>query len=334
MSKKILILLALFFFFASLFGALFWWETGLRPVDHQSKEQINFVVSKGETIAKITARLKEENLIRDPFRFKLYILLKGVAKKIQVGNFPLSGSLTVPEIVRVLSSAVKGRRVTIIEGLRQEQIEEFLAEKGFPLVAREWRQEIVGQKLEGKLFPDTYFFSPEASQASILRIINRNFQKKVVEGLSGEISRSKLTFDQILVSASIVERESRNETDRRLVAGILLKRWQKGWPLQADATVQYAVANKKCGRAVRSEKCDWWPKKLTEKDLEINSPYNTYKYRGLPPGPICSPGLSSIKAVLNPIDSPYWYYLNDSEGVMHYAKTDEEQAKNIQKYLR
>ncbi len=308
-------------------GGFFWWfESGLKPADAGDKEKVDFVISKGETVAKITGRLKEADLIRDPFRFKLYILFRGVAKKIQVGNFSLSRNETVPQIVSALSSPIKGKKVTIIEGLRQEQIKELLVKEGFPLTAKEWQLEITGKNLEGKLFPDTYFFAPEASQASVLRTINRNFQKKVVEGLSDEISQSELSLDQILVMASIVERESRNEADRRLVAGILLKRWQKDWPLQADATIQYAVGSAKCP--------DWWPKSLTEQDLTIKSPYNTYRNLGLPPAPICNPGLSAIRAVLNPQDSAYWYYLNDSEGVMHYAKTDAEQAKNIRQYLR
>ncbi len=318
---------------AALFGFLLWWEAGLKPVDSSRTDQTAFVIGKGETVAQIILRLEEEGLIRDPFRFKLYVLFKGVAKKIKVGSFPLSPSQSTPEIVGALVKGVKDVKATIIEGLRQEQIGELLAEKGFLVDGQEWQEEIAAQKLEGSLFPDTYFFPAQATQGAVLKTLKRNFEKKVTDGLAAEIGQSRLSLNQILTLASIVERESREENDRKMVAGILLKRWQKDWPLQADATVQYAVADKRCGQ-LKSGKCDWWPKDLTAKDLEINSSYNTYIKKGLPPGPICNPGLSAIKAVLNPIDSPYWYYLSDSEGVIHYSKTDTEQAENINRYLR
>lgn len=298
---------------------------------------------------EIALRLRQASLIQDPLSFKLFVLFTGLARKIQTGSYQLSPSQSTPDIVGILVRGVKDQKVTIIEGLRQEQIGEFLAGKGFPIDQREWQQEIVVKKLEGELFPDTYFFPQAASQGAILKIISRNFQKKVSEGLTAKISQSRLSLSQILTLASIVERESRSENDRHLVAGILLKRWSKDWVLQADATVQYAVASKNCGwlsfsgvlegkeatngSGQRSEGCEWWQKNLTERDLNFKSPYNTYLNRELPPGPICNPGLSAIEAVLDPSNSPYWYFLSDKEGAMHYAKTDTEQAKNIQKYL-
>lgn len=138
--------------------------------------------------------------------------------------------------------------------------------------------------------------------------------------------------EEVLILASIVEREVKFNNDRPIVAGILLKRLEKNWPLQADATVQYAIASAKCKG--KSAKCgNWWPKNLTREDLKIKSPYNTYLYPGLPPGPICNPGLAAIEAVLNPVGSEYWFYLSDEEGKMHYAKTAEEHEENISKYL-
>ena len=282
---------------------------------------------------EIALRLRQASLIQDPLSFKLFVLFTGLARKIQAGSYQLSPGQSTPDIVGILARGVKDQKVTIIEGLRQEQIGELLAEKGFPIDQREWRQEIVVKKLEGELFPDTYFFPQAATQGAILKIISRNFQKKVNEGLADKISQSKLSLNQVLTLASIIERESRSEDDRYLVAGILLKRWSKDWVLQADATVQYAVASKNCDWLSSTKECEWWPKNLTEKDLNLKSPYNTYLNREFPPGPICNPGLSAIEAVLDPRDSPYWYFISDKEGVMHYAKTDTEQAENIQKYL-
>jgi UPF0755 protein len=322
-------LLAIFLFWLGIF---FWWEMGLRAISSQETEKITFAVDKGETVAQIVNRLKEANLIRASFHFKLYLFLTGKAKRVQTGIYEISPAMSVPQIVQMFIKGITGQRVTIIEGLRQEQVGELLVEKGFAVDSLSWQREIISQRLEGELFPDTYLFPYKATQGAILKVISRNFEKKVVTGLAAEIQASGLTFNQVLTLASIVEREARNDKDRRLIAGILLKRFRQGWPLQADATVQYAVASARC--KVAGIFCEWWPKSLAQNDLQVRSTYNTYLYHSLPPGPICSPGLASIKAILTPEDSPYWYYLNDENGVMHYAKTDTEQAKNIQKYLR
>jgi len=347
--KRFSLLIFIFLFVAVLAGFSLWWESGLKPVDSSGMKKVSFVITRGETVRQIALRLREATLIQDPLSFKLFVLFTGLARKIQAGSYQFSPSQSTPDIVGILARGVKDQKVTIIEGLRQEQIGEFLAGKGFPIDQREWQQEIVVKKLEGELFPDTYSFPQAASQGAILKIIDRNFQKKVSEGLADKISSSGLSLSQILTLASIVERESRSEDDRHLVAGILLKRWSKDWVLQADATVQYAVASRNCewlsfseaseGKEVTNELeqksggCEWWPKSLTEKDLNFKSSYNTYLNPGLPPGPICNPGLFAIEAVLDPLDSPYWYFISDKEGVMHYAKTDTEQAENIQKYL-
>jgi UPF0755 protein len=135
-------------------------------------------------------------------------------------------------------------------------------------------------------------------------------------------TNSNLTFSEAIVMASILERETKTDAERPIVAGILLNRIEDGMPLQVDASVQYAVGTSK----------NWWPI-LTLEDLKINSSYNTYKFRGLPPGPIASPGLSSIEAVMNPEKSDFWYYIHDSDGKIHYAKTLAEHNANIAKYL-
>jgi UPF0755 protein len=135
----------------------------------------------------------------------------------------------------------------------------------------------------------------------------------------------------VLILASIVEREAGLDQDRPLIAGILLKRWRQGWPLQADATIQYAVGDDRCQG--QEAECDYWAP-VKKADLAINSAYNTYKNQGLPPGPICSPGLASIKAVVYPQTSDYWFYLSDSDGTVHYARTNEEHSENVTRYLR
>jgi len=334
-------------FFTSLFlifpiiailGVFIWWKIGLSAIDQTKKEKVSFVITKGQGLSEISAKLKEQNLIKDPLLFKVLVFLNKNAKNIQAGNFYLSPSMPATEIASILTRGTNDRRITIIEGLRQEQIAQLLIGQEFNVSVGEWQKEIESQGLEGKLFPDTYFFPDKASQSAILKIIDKNFQKKVIDGLKAEIQKSKLSLSEILILSSIVEREARADEDRRLVAGILLKRWQQNWPLQADATIQYSVSSAKF--KVQSSKFqnqdlefDWWPKNLYQKDLKIKSVYNTYLNFGLPPTPICNPGLSAIKAVLNPQNSTYWFYLSDSEGKIHYADSSEEHAQNIQNYL-
>lgn len=303
-----------------LVGVFGWWQWGLMPVDITKTEKKTIVVPRGAGVTTVASKLRDEKLIRNRLHFHILTLVKGLSKKIQAGSYYLSPSMSADEILLALTKGRNDVLITIIEGLRYEQVGVFLQEKGFLIDLLAWREIIKRRNFEGKLFPDTYFFPLGASQEVILDIIFRNFEKKVIEGLKTRGSE----LESVLILASIVEREARGEEARKIVAGILKKRWQQGWPLQADATVQYAVGSEK----------SWWPKSLTKKDLEINSPYNTYRNLGLPPGPICSPSLESIKATVSPQNSLYWFYLSDMEGNMHYAQTANDHAKNIYKYLR
>ena len=315
-----------------ILGIVLWWFVNLQPVNPSNKEKIYLVVSKGDSLAEISGQLANQGLIRDQFHFKILVFLMGISKKMQAGGYYLNPSMDERQIAVNLTKGTNDRWVTIVEGLRNEQIGEFLIKQGFAINPDEWMVMITSDNLEGKLFPDSYLFPKGATQAAILKIFNRNFQKKVVEGLGDELSRSSFNLEEVLTLASMVEREANHNVGRTTIAGILIKRLQNGWPLQVDATVQYAVASQKC--SIFKSPCDWWSDKLSPADLQIKSKYNTYLNRGLPPGPICSPGLASIKAVLQPKDSPYWYYLSDKNGVMHYAKTSSEHQANIQKYLK
>ena len=157
-------------------------------------------------------------------------------------------------------------------------------------------------------------------------IIKNN--SKFVEALQSIKKKSKLTEKEVLILASLVEREARQPATREKVAGIILKRYLADWPLQIDATVQYILGYQPLEKS-------WWKKELNEDDLKIDSPFNTYKNKGLPPEPICNPSLSSIEAIINAnSNTPYWYYLTDKNGIMRYAATLEEHEANIQKYLQ
>jgi UPF0755 protein len=197
---------------------------------------------------------------------------------------------------------------------------------------------------EGYLFPDTYFLKKDVSVDELISLLRSTFDKKTSDILTQEnLNKIGLSKEQTVILASIVEREVATDTDRQLIAGILLKRLQNGIKLDADATVQYAVAfEKSCGAKdycsanalVKDEKAiDWWPRSLSQEDLNIDSSYNTRKNSGLPPTPISGVSRSSLEAVVNPKSSDYYYYLNGTDGATHYAKTLEEHNLNIQKYL-
>jgi len=314
------------------FLAVGWWFWGGGPVSPQGKEKIYFPIAKGEKVVEISLRLKEQGLVKNSFHFQLTVFFSGLAKKIQAGGYYLAPSMAENEIAKTLTKGTNDKWMTVVEGWRQEEIGQLLIKQGFAINPKEWVEEIESQKLEGKLFPDSYLFPQGATQAAILNIFSKNFQKRVLNGLEKELAGSEYSLEEILIFASLVEREAQKEDDRAVVAGILLKRRKNGWPLQVDATVQYALASQKC--SIVTFPCDWWPAKLSSQDLKINSAYNTYLDKDLPLGPICNPGLSSIKAVLHPKDSPYWYYLSGKDGQIHYARTISEHQANIRRYLK
>jgi len=317
----------------AIIGGFFWWKTNISAVSsQQSAISKIFVVKKGESLSLVANRLEKEGLIRSALVFKILVSTQGLANKIQAGDFRLNSSLTTQEIAEILTHGTLDVWLTFPEGWRREEYGQRLAANLEDFDYQEFLN--LTENLEGKLFPDTYLVPTDASPSAVVKILTNNFEKKTKDL---KISR------QELILASIVEREARAEEDRSIVAGILLKRWQKNWALQADATIQYAKANVECRMPARQAspgeaggengECEWWAKKLTKEDLNIDSPYNTYKYKGLPPKPICNPGLAAIKAVLNPVETDFWFYLSDSQGKMHYAKTAEEHEENISKYL-
>lgn len=332
MSKKTSFFIISLFFSIFIVGGFFWWGNGLQPVDSEDKEKIFFTVNKGDGLSEVAERLEDNRLVKSSLHFRIFAILNGTAKKIKAGGYYLTKSMKPSEITENLTKGVNDQWVTIVEGLRSEEIGQFLIKQGFAIDPQMWDKQVKKDNLEGKLFPDSYLIPIGADQEKILQIISRNFQKKVTEGLSGSFANTQLESKEAITLASIVEREAKHSEDKAAVAGILIKRLNESWPLQVDASVQYAVGSKKC--SILKSPCDWWPNPLSLTDLKIVSGFNTYLNRGLPTGPICNPGLASIKAVLEPKESNYWYYISDKAGNMHYAKTDIEHQANIEKYLR
>ncbi|MDD5146948.1 MAG: endolytic transglycosylase MltG [Candidatus Daviesbacteria bacterium] len=309
-----LILLVVFFL------AKGWWDSQLSPVSSDKSTKV-FVIAKGAGVSDIAKKLKEENLIKSELVFKIYIKQNNFTNKLQAGSYKLSPSMPVQELVKNLQIGSEDVWVTLIEGWRLEEMADKLNEQ-----LKIDKKQFLKSAKEGYMFPDTYLFPKEATAEYIVDSLRKTFDTRLNSELRSKIRSQGLTEQQGVILASIVEREARSDKARTEVASILLKRFKIGMGLNADATVQYALGYQK-------EEKSWWKRNLTKDDLKVNSLYNTYLHSGLPPTPICNPGLVSLEAVAN-ADSgtPYLYYYHDSKGVSHYAKTLEEHNQNVANY--
>lgn len=282
-----------------------------------------FVILKGQTASGVAASLYSQGFIKNPIAFRIYATLTGKTTKIQAGEYEIGKNLTVPQILDAFQGGPSEVWVTVQEGIRREEIAQRFID-GLSLsgeVANEFRSEFLELTAdkEGYLFPDTYLVPKDATVTLVVNLLTNTFKLKV-----GTVDKKHI------ILASILERETLGEAEKPIVAGILFKRAENNWPLQADATAQYARDTIKCKN---NPSCKYW-EPVTRDDLAINSPMNTYKFPGLPPAPIANPGLTTIQAALNPEDSPYWYYLHDLNGEIHYATTLDEHNANIAKYFR
>lgn len=315
--KKILFFLI---FIGLIIGSIYaYWTYNIAPVNKFDKSNKIFVVAKGEGVKSIGNNLEKEGLIRNGFTFFLLVKQLGIENKIQAGDFRLSPSQSAEEIAKNLTHGTLDIWVTIPEGRRAEEIADIL-EQEIPKYTDDWRTELV--KHEGYLFPDTYLIPRDADIDFVVSLLKNTFEKKYA---SLDKGKNKLPKQDVVILASLIEREARHDEDRPLVASVLLNRLDIDMALQIDATVQYALGYQ------RSES-RWWKRHLTLDDLKIRSPYNTYTTPGLPPTPIANPGLKALQAVLTPAETDYLYYITDKNGVNRYAKTNTEHERNIQKY--
>lgn len=305
-------------------GFYLYFRSGTLPVNRNDKTSKVFIVSKGESLQNITNSLFKEDLIRNKLAFYIVVKQKGIDRKIQAGDFRLSPSMDAYQIADNLTHGTLDVWVTLIEGTRKEEMAQVIAhELNIPEV------EILSAAniKEGYLFPDTYLIPKDASAESVVSILRNNYNQKFTSGLKNMAAKKGLTENEVITLASIVEKEAKTPEDKKIVAGILMKRMNEDWPLQVDATIQYALGYQPAEKS-------WWKKYLSFDDLEIKSAYNSYKNKGLPPTPISNPGMTSIEAVIEADPStPYWFYISDKKGVMHYAVTQEEHDANIEKYL-
>lgn len=283
-----------------------------------------FVISRGEGTSQIAERLEEKGFIRSALVFKILTKLNNT--RIEAGDYKLSPSMDINEVMKQFSKGSVDKWVTIIEGLRVEQIADKLSKE----IGTD-KKDFLKNAKEGYMFPDTYLFNPESSGADIASIMRNTFESKTNDEMLEKVAKKGLSKEEWVILASLVEREGRSEKVRTEVAGVILRRLGIGMKLDIDATVQYA-------RDSELRKSDpnftkfWQP--ITQKEYtSIVSPYNTYLNPGLPMGPICNPSLASLKAVANANqNSPYLYYFHDLKGNSYYAETLDEHNENVARY--
>jgi UPF0755 protein len=301
-------------------AALFFFN--LDPVSGtaDATSQIVFQVSPGDGFREVAHNLSFARLIRSPIAFELFSLVNGRAFELKPGLYRLSPSMDVEQIIAALSGDGAGKvTVTLPEGSNIFDIDRILSAA---LVIRPGAliNATNAQNLEGHLFPDTYQFYTNDTVTDVVREMTSDFNAK-----AGPLLAAAPT--STLIIASIVQKEVPDQQDQELVAGIVLKRLADGMPLDIDATVCYA-------KLLQSPSSTAQTCSLSVLDFKIDSPYNTYLNKGLPPGPIGNPGTSAITAALHPQGSPYLYYLSDpATGKTIFAKTLDEQNQNRVKYL-
>ena len=283
-----------------------------------------FTISAGQSGSVVARNLKKAGIIRNETLFKIILKLTTSASDLKAGMFDLRKNMSDFEVINCIKSGrcIHFEKVTFLEGWRSEEIAEELAARGIT-DAREFLRIVRQEKLEGKLFPSTYLFAANSPARTVVNEMVEQY-KKAVTPLFAQYPTS-LTENQVLTLASIVEREAVVHDERPKIAAVYINRFNIGKKLEADPTVQYALGfNLKENR--------YWKKGLTYADLKTDSPYNTYRYPGLPPGPICNPGYESIKAVLTPQpDFEALYFVAESEGRHVFSKTFDEHRQHIRR---
>ena len=312
---------------------MIWFFHELTPAGVPTAPQTVFEITQGEGFREVAVALHSDRLIRSATAFDLFALLGGHALTLKPGLYRLSSSMTSSEILNIVSGGNAGEvTVTIPEGANIFEIDTLLSKA---LVIRpgelvRFQASSTDGSLEGKLFPDTYEFYTNSDVGNVVQELLDNFNAKAQPILAAE----KKNESQDIILASILEKEVPSETDREIVAGIILKRIAAKMPIDVDATVCYAKLLAENGVATGTATLATGCPSLTALDFKIKSPYNSYLHGGLPPGPIGNPGISAITAALHPQNSPYWYYLSDpGTGKTVFAKTLDEQTKNRVKYL-
>lgn len=322
-----LILLSGFFYF--------YYQMAVGRKNYDGQGQAEFIITPGQRVYEIAENLKKDHLINSASAFKIYVKLNNLGAKLQAGYYHLPRNLSIKELVDILQHGKFDLKLTFPEGWRREEMAYNAAKQlGRESFYADFMNESKG--LEGFLLPETYIVPRDVTAKELVRVMRETFDRKYSEIFRSLGPHKSFTKEEIIILASVIEREAKRDEDRPVIAGIFIKRLKNGWPLEADATVQYALASRVLPSLSFSKltNFDFWPKEITLEGLKYDSAYNTRLHKGLPAAPICNPGALSIEAVFKAVETPYWYYLTGSDGVTRYASTLDEHNRNIGLYLR
>ncbi|EFK07853.1 conserved hypothetical protein, YceG family, partial [delta proteobacterium NaphS2] len=301
----------------------------LGPVDKKGESR-NFEVREGATLNQVAADLQKAGLIRSKTLFRLAGRFMENDHMIKTGEYRLSTTMSPLKILEILEKGqVITLSVTIPEGFNLDQIAQLLAQKeltdrdSFMALARDKslaaRLGFSGSTLEGYLYPDTYRFQRKEKTEKIIAILVKRFWN-IVAPLEKQINESGMTLEQVITLASMVEKETGDPEERPVIARVFLNRLNRNMRLESDPTVIYGITN--------------FNGNITKKDLKTRTPYNTYLIKGLPPGPIANPGLAAIKAVLNPAEGDYYYFVSKNNGTHHFSKTLQEHNRAVKRFQK
>lgn len=305
----------------------------LLPVAPGDKTQIDVIVPDNSNARQIAVLLKQKNLIHSESVFLTFARRDHLDSQLKAGHYRFSRSQSVQEMARIIAAGrVATNTLTIPEGFTVAQIGELLVSRHI-CTSEQWTaalqkdydyefltQETGPHRLEGFLFPDTYSMPDDVSPEQVIDLMLKNFENIWKQNFAAQASRKNMDVHKTVVVASMIEREARLGSERKTIAGVIYNRLNQNMPLQIDATVVYALGRHK--------------DMVTYRDLEVDSPYNTYKYAGLPPGPISCPGQASLEAALNPEKHSYYYYVAKGDGSHYFSKTYAEHLQAKQKYIK
>jgi UPF0755 protein len=314
------------------------------PVSSDARP-VHFVVEPGDTAATVADRLEAAGLIRSGLAFRLVVRSEGLGARLFAGDYELRPNMTLDEVIAILTRGqMSGGFLTVPEGWRALQVGDALQRAR--VTSRDAFVRVVdhrdladptllqqlppGGTLEGFLFPDSYRFEPNTPARDVARTMVDNFFRHLSPDLRAGFQAEGLSLGQAVTLASIVEREAVVPGERPIIASVYLNRLQRGMRLDADPTVQYALVPDAV--VASATPTVYWILGLTSADLSIESPYNTYQVTGLPPGPICSPGLASLEAVAHPASTDYLYFVARPDHSHAFARTLQEQQQNVAKY--
>lgn len=287
-------------------------------------EKVSFQISLGESPTTVSNRLEAGGLIRDAAVFRNFLIYSGLDTQIQAGDYVFSPATPAIDLAYTLLDATPTEvPFAVLAGWRLEEVAESLPHSGLNISADIFLAEAQNRNLEGYLLPGVYIVPRIISVKTLLDVLTATFEESVTPEMQAGFANQGLSVNDAVRLASIVEREAVVDDERPLIASVFLKRLAVGMMLEADPTVQYAAG-------YNAGQVTWWTNPLSAADLQFDSPYNTYRYAGLPPGPICNPSLESLRAVAFPAQTPYYYFRAtcDDSGQHNFAETYDEHVGN------